>query len=106
MSPLISRQLSSGLAQRTLKNLEFMEEAHALGRDVHIVTQMVNSLLGLLVFPVEKEKRFFQAFSAVRLISFSDLQRLDINGFPPLPSLKAIRFEKCHNLGSSSRDCE
>jgi hypothetical protein len=42
---LESRSLSTGLAQRTIKNLEFMRRAHENGEDVHIVTQVVNSLL-------------------------------------------------------------
>ncbi|CAN5806374.1 hypothetical protein BH24DEI2_BH24DEI2_28730 [soil metagenome] len=41
-------------ARRTRKNLEFIEEAKEKGRDVHPVTQLTLSLLGLIVFPKEK----------------------------------------------------
>jgi len=42
-------------AMRTLKNLEFLDQAREHHADVHIVTHLTNSLLGLLVFTVEKE---------------------------------------------------
>jgi hypothetical protein len=42
------------LIERTRKNLAFIEEAHETGAgDVHVVTQLMLSLLGLIVFPVE-----------------------------------------------------
>ncbi len=46
-------------ARRTKKNLEFIERSHISGRlnsenDVYEVTQLINSLLGLLVFPQQK----------------------------------------------------
>jgi hypothetical protein len=40
-----------GLAERTRKNLTHMEAAFAGGADVRLITQVVNSLLGLIVFP-------------------------------------------------------
>jgi len=61
LPPLESRTLSSGLARRTLKNLDFIKTASSM--EVHPVTQVVNSLLGLLVFPIEKEKLLFGIFS-------------------------------------------
>jgi hypothetical protein len=48
-----SRQDSLGFAERTWKNLAFIEGA-ARPEDVHLVTQVVNSLLGLVVFPWER----------------------------------------------------
>jgi hypothetical protein len=51
-SPLSPRRLAAGLAERTLRNLEYMQAAHDDGEEVHVVTEMVNSLLALLVFPV------------------------------------------------------
>jgi hypothetical protein len=41
-------------ARRTRKNLEFIEKSKGQGEDVHIVTQLTLSLLGLIVFPKEK----------------------------------------------------
>lgn len=40
-------------ARRTRENLEYIEQAHANGAKVYEVTQLCNSLLGLLVFPRE-----------------------------------------------------
>ena len=98
--PLESRSLSTGLAQRTLKNLAFIQSAHARGEDVHIVTQVVNSLLGLFVFPVEKEDQFFASFSSVKLSdppNFAGVRRR-IPDFPFLPSLQVSKFGNCPNL--------
>jgi len=55
LSQLNQRNMSSGLAQRTLRNLDFIKKGTRTA-NVHAVTQVVNSLLALLVFPVEKEK--------------------------------------------------
>lgn len=46
-----SRASSLGFADRTKKNLEYVRLAYERGKDVHDVTQIVNSLLGLIVFP-------------------------------------------------------
>ena len=88
LAPLQSRTMSTGLAQRTLKNLNFIQQAHATGlADVHVITQMMNSLLGLLVFPVKDE--FHIPLKAVRR---------SLPDFPILPSLTVALFEKCSNL--------
>lgn len=42
-------------AKRTKKNFEHIEQSKEDGKDVHVVTQLANSLLGLVVFPWEKE---------------------------------------------------
>ena len=42
-------------ARRTLKNLEHIERSKLAGSDVHPVTQLTNSLLGLVIFPWEKD---------------------------------------------------
>ena len=45
-----------GIAQRTRKNLEYIKSQVDSGNEeVHVVTQLVNSLLGLIVVPQEKE---------------------------------------------------
>src|SRR5713101_8137333 len=72
LPPLESRTLSSGLARRTLKNLDFIKK-NASSTEAHPVTQVVNSLLGLLVFPVEKEKLFLATFSKVKFKDPSNL---------------------------------
>ena len=100
LDPLESRSLSTGLAQRTLKNLAFIQGGHARGEDVHIVTQMVNSLLGLFLFPVEKEDQFFGSFSSVKLSDPPDFAAVHnkVHEFPMLPSLQCSMFGNCRNL--------
>lgn len=41
-------------ARRARRNLEFIEQAASRGEDVHVVTQLTLSLLGMVVFPKEK----------------------------------------------------
>ncbi len=48
---LASRGESVGFAHRTLTNLRRIEQAYTDGHDVHVVTQRVLSLLGVVVFP-------------------------------------------------------
>jgi hypothetical protein len=52
---LASRNESQGFADRTRNNLLFVEAAYESGHDVHVVTQIVTSSLGLVVFPWEHE---------------------------------------------------
>ena len=41
-------------AQRTLKNLQAIERLRSEGQDVYEITQLVNSTLGILVFPQQR----------------------------------------------------
>lgn len=50
---LASRNESLGFAERCRKNLTFIEQAKQSGHDVHVVTQIITSSLGLIVFPWE-----------------------------------------------------
>jgi len=59
--PEIDRNTISGFAERTWKNYFFIERMRTqFGTDVHIVTQLVISLLGLIVFPtsIRRTKHF------------------------------------------------
>ena len=53
-----SRNAPMGIEERTMRNLAFIDGAHrdpdTRGR-VHIVTQIMNSLLGLVILPSERE---------------------------------------------------
>jgi hypothetical protein len=49
----IDRNTIHGFAERTRKNLRFIVAAYENGEDVHTVTQLINSLLGLIVYPYE-----------------------------------------------------
>lgn len=51
---LPSRNEVLGFAARTRTNLKCIESAFDDGADVHVVTQLALSLLGLIVFPWEK----------------------------------------------------
>jgi len=51
------RQFVLDFARRTRANLEFIEAAEQRGDTVFEVTQLCNSLLGLLVFPRERYMR-------------------------------------------------
>ncbi len=53
----IDRNTIEGFAHRVRKNLAYMSKAASACEDVHIVTQLTCSLLGLIVFPYEHFKR-------------------------------------------------
>ena len=61
----VSRGEAIGFALRTRKNLEFVRDAFEQGQDVHVVTHLVNSLLGIVVVP--KERYFEETFWAIGL---------------------------------------
>jgi hypothetical protein len=70
----ISRNDALGFAARAKKNLAHIEQAFAAGADVHVVTQLGMSLLGLIVFPQERH--------LVERVSALDLSALEIEGWP------------------------
>lgn len=49
-----SRNEAIGFAQRTRKNLEYVRQSFERGENVHVVTHLVNSLLGIVVVPKER----------------------------------------------------
>lgn len=59
-----SRNTTSGFAARTRKNLELSESEFRSGSDFHVVTQLVNSLLGIVVVPLGVHRRGHKAFSS------------------------------------------
>lgn len=52
---LASRNDSYGFAERCRRNLLFIDEASQSRQDVHLVTQIITSSLGLIVFPWERK---------------------------------------------------
>ncbi len=48
------QDLVRDFARRTRQNLEFVRSARTKGADVYETTQLVNSMLGLLVFPQQR----------------------------------------------------
>lgn len=73
------KDLVRDFIERTLKNLERIEEALGEEKNVYEVTQLINSLLGLIVLPKEKE------LNKIEDINLEDLEskgwpKLNING--------------------------
>ena len=64
-SKFVTRGQAIGFAQRTRKNLEHMKAALEADEDIHLVTHLVNSLLGAVVLP--KEQYFEESFLTVSL---------------------------------------
>ena len=61
----VTRGEAIGFAQRTRKNLEYVRHAFDREEDVHVVTHVVNSLLGIVVVP--KERYFEESFWSINL---------------------------------------
>ncbi len=77
-------------ARRTRQNLEYIQRAYDKGEDVHPVTQLTVSLLGLVVFL--KEKNF------VNHIKKRTIEELTKDGWPKWQESK----DNCPNLGHVS----
>lgn len=71
---VIERNDALNFAHRTRTNLQFLEHHAAAGEAVHPVTQLINSLLGLLVFL--KEQKFNEEIRSLSLTS------LESQGWP------------------------
>ena len=69
-----SRNSALGFARRTRKNLEYITDAYTQGADVHVITQVALSLLGLIVFPKEENLH--------KLFSHLSLEELVVQGWP------------------------
>jgi hypothetical protein len=61
-----------GFRERVIKNLMFLKAANNTGSDVHVVTQLVTSLLGLIVFPYEEIRR--SGYVSFKQVSLADLR--------------------------------
>jgi len=70
----LSRNATEGFAQRVRKNMEFIVKKRAEGEDVHEVTQLVTSLLGIVVFPWES--------GALEQLESLSLSELESKGWP------------------------
>lgn len=71
---IVSRNDALGFAARTKQNLLMIEKAFESGEDVHVVTQLIVSLLGLVVYPREKQ--------LVKKVSSLRISDLEANGWP------------------------
>ena len=70
---LDSRNTVCGFSDRVCKNFEVLADAKEDGKDVHLVTALITSLLGVIVFPVQKVKE--SKFAAFNELSLQDLQQ-------------------------------
>jgi hypothetical protein len=89
---LASRGDSIGFAERTRKNLFYIEQSKSRGQDVHVVTQIINSSLGLIVFPWEA-----QTDKAIRGTPLSDLYKSEWPVWIETPPSKGLG-QLLHNL--------
>ncbi len=94
---LASRTMASGLAARTLRNLEYIRGSRSAR--VHPVTQVINSLLSVLVFAIEKETAFFKSFSEKAFSNSSGLDavRDELIDRYDLASIQIHKFGQCKN---------
>ena len=70
-----SRDTTRGFAERTRRNLELARLSRECGSDFHVITQTVNSLLGIVVVPEERVELDRDTFSVT-------LEELDQRGWP------------------------
>jgi hypothetical protein len=62
-----------GFRDRVRKNLAFLNSSRKRNADVHVVTEIVTSLLGLIVFPyAEIEERGYTSFKKYKLEALCD----------------------------------
>ena len=91
---MIYEHVVQEFAQRTQKNLDFIyQHKNNPETKVYEVTQLINSMLGLLVFP---QQRFFNSIPEITL------EELEKQGWPriePTPKIQASEyFKPCINL--------
>ena len=79
---------------RTERNLKIIEDLAIQGEEVYEVTQLINSLLGLLVFPKE---RWLSKVPAI------DRNKLEMDGWP-LPEEEISQFGNLQDLLKKMRN--
>jgi len=89
---MMYKEVIQDFARRTRKNLEAIDRLHAEGRQVYEVTQLVNSILGLLVFPQQ------EYVDQIPHIALDELRR---DGWP-IPKVTG-RFEQVRDLNQLIR---
>ena len=62
-----------GFRERVCKNLMFLNFARNMGADVHVVTELITSLLRLIVFPYEEIKK----------AGYNTFDKYKLNSLPP-----------------------
>lgn len=70
----IRRGTVEGFIQRTRTNLELVEKSYTMQSEGHLITQLVNSLLGIIVFPWEYE--------SLNYLKNQKMESLGLEGWP------------------------
>src|SRR5687768_3805915 len=82
--------LIEDFARRTRENLRHIRQAQASGVDVYEVTALVNSMLGLLVFP---QQRYVDSIPEISIEALSQqgwpIPRV-VGDFPQVPNLRQL----------------
>lgn len=83
-----SRNKPMGIEERTMINLEFVREVFDSSpvkaeAPVHIVTQIVNSLLGMLILPYERRYALFNDEEPLKQLYADGWPKWNITKFPP-----------------------
>lgn len=90
---LAGRNTVWGIRDRTIKNLEFLNSARVMGADVHVVTALISSLMGLIVFPYQqiRESKYadFKKYS---------LKELSEYGWPEWELGGSVPCDNLHDL--------
>jgi hypothetical protein len=90
LDQLYGRNTVWGIGQRTLKNFDFLACAQTMGADVHVVTALVTSLLGLIVFPYQEIKE--RGYTDFKKCKLKDLENAG------WPNWKTELDPTCDNL--------
>jgi hypothetical protein len=94
---LLDRGTIAGFALRVRKNTDFLVDAFERGEDVHIVTQFVLSLLGLIIFPYEEMARR-------KSFPIKTMKELEDEGWPKFNVIRGRGFETLEDLIEHLRD--
>src|SRR4051794_9423391 len=96
---ILSRNSRSGFAQRTLKNLSYIEQTReqSAPADVHVVTQLVLSMLGLVV--IQWERGAFDTYLASGFRRALGTSLKDFGG-PSLDDMRDNYKNKCTTVGT------
>lgn len=89
------KDLIRDFANRTYQNLKTIEDLHAQGDRVYEITQLINSMLGLVVLPKERD------LLATREDRDKPLEELVAEGWPELNP--TVRAKNVRTLGDFTR---
>ncbi len=91
---MMYEEVVADFADRTLANLRSIRQAKDQGQEVFEVTQLINSMLGLLVFP---QQTYCDGIPA------TPLDQLVSQGWPRIRATNFPGFEPCQDLRSLVR---